>query len=80
MRLAQQHALECLAQGHVPFSPHWAFNWLEGQPYGHELAIYLCLRWIEMCDEVWYWGPVSEGMRVEIAYAKGIGKEVKEML
>jgi len=30
-----------------------------------------------MCDEVWSWGEISEGMRFEQDHAKGLGVKVR---
>jgi hypothetical protein len=38
--------------------------------------MYLCMKLIDRCDEVWVFGEPSEGMQDEIAYAKGKGIRV----
>jgi len=76
MAFAKEKALELLDMGHIPVVPHYAFHYLHGYPNGEPIALYLCCREIETCDEVWYWGRPTEGMAFEIAYAKGIGKRV----
>lgn len=42
------------------------------------MALYLCCREIESVDEVWVYGEMSEGMRFETTYAKGLGIPVRE--
>lgn len=66
--------------GHEPFVPHTQYEWsLEFYPphVANVVALYLCCKEIERCDEVWTWGD-SDGMRYETTYAKGLGIPVRD--
>lgn len=76
MEAAAGHAVRVLALGLIPVVPHYAFHYLEGVENGEFLALYLCCREIETCDEVWTFGRYSEGMSFECAYARGIAVPV----
>jgi hypothetical protein len=41
-----------------------------------EEILQVCFRLIDICDEVWIYGD-SEGCRMELEYARSIGKVVR---
>jgi len=72
MAKAGDYAMRVLELGHHPVVPHHAFHYLEDRPHGDIIALYLCCREIETCDEVWTFGEMSDGMTFECAYARGM--------
>lgn len=77
---AQEYADAVFRAGHLPFLPHGEYDWTLKYPrrVSWVLALYLCCKQIETCDELWYFGEPSEGMRFEIRYANGYGVRVRD--
>lgn len=73
MAKAGEYAMRALELGYHPVVPHHAFHYLADKPNGEIIALYLCCREIETCDEVWIFGKHTDGMAFECAYARGIG-------
>lgn len=74
------------AQGVSPFCAHLLYPRIldESDPEQRALGIYAGIKFLELCDEVWVFvkdGKISDGMRLEIEVAKGVGmrpgKEIK---
>ena len=67
-----------LSTGNAPFFPFFSFpiNIFEDGPIGREKTINFCLKSIEICDELWFFG-LSEGTILELNHAKNIGKKNK---
>lgn len=66
-------ARDIMNQGHMPIVPHFAWGWLTDDPTDWNDALYLGLKLLERCDEVWVYGHLSEGVSDEIDYAYGKG-------
>lgn len=58
----------------LPISPLHLFSFIEDDCQREEI-LKVCLRLIDICDEVWIYGD-SEGCRKERAYARSQGKRV----
>lgn len=68
--------------GFMPLAPHVYFtSFLKDEDkLERKEGIQLGLRWLEEADEVWVFGDtISEGMSVEIARAKELGKPVRNL-
>lgn len=66
-----------LAQaGHHPFAPHLLYPAFldDSNPVERDAGIGAGLRIMEACDEVWFFGPLTEGMRKEAHHAARLGK------
>lgn len=66
-------------QNDVPIAPHLLFTqFLDDNDYQHrEMALKMNKRIIDICDVVLVMeGEITEGMQIEIDYAKSIGKEI----
>lgn len=66
-------ARQIMCEGHMPIVPHLAWGFLTDSPEDWNDALYLGLKLLERCDEMWVYGAVSEGVLDEIAFAKGKG-------
>ncbi len=62
--------------GFIPFVPHLAQGYFENTSWEAGNALYYCLKWLEVCDELHYFGTPTEGMKDEIRYANGMGIKV----
>lgn len=64
------------AAGHVPFAPHLLYpRFLDDDvPEDRDAGIAAGLRIMEACDEVWFIGQMTEGMRHEARAAASMGK------
>lgn len=74
------YAHRVLEAGHIPFVPHTQYEWtlrFFPEAIAHILAMYFCCKEIEKSDEVWTFGEMSDGMRFECNYARGLNKPVK---
>ncbi len=67
--LARQLALE----GHLPLAPQIYLPRFLDEDTERQLAMDLCLKLARMADEVWAYGDLSDGMRVEITEAHRLG-------
>ena len=59
----------------IPISPLHLFSFMENDDKREEI-LQVCFRLIDICDEVWIYGD-SEGCRMELEYARSIGKVVR---
>jgi len=59
----------------LPISPLHLFSFMENDDKREEI-LQVCFRLIDICDEVWTYGD-SEGCRMELEYARSIGKVVR---
>ena len=59
----------------LPISPLHLFSFMEDDDNREEI-LQVCYRLIDICDEVWIYGD-SEGCRMELEYARSIGKVVR---
>jgi len=82
-RLAEEYAAAVWKLGHSPFLPHGSFDFLyycvrPGEV--HKEAMKLCFEMIDCCDELWQFGPETEGMAEEREFADDIGVPVRDGL
>ena len=66
---------DLVKQGILPISPLHLFSFMENDDNREEI-LQVCYRLIDICDEVWIYGD-SEGCRMELEYARSIGKVVR---
>ena len=66
---------DLVKQGILPISPLHLFSFMENDDKREEI-LQVCFRLIDICDEVWTYGD-SEGCRMELEYARSIGKVVR---
>ena len=68
----------CAALKHecVPLAPHLLLPWYLDEATERDLALQHCVRLVATADEVRVYGPVSEGMTLEIAEAHRLGISV----
>ena len=59
----------------LPISPLHLFSFTKDDSNREEI-LQVCFRLIDICDEVWIYGD-SEGCRMELEYARSIGKVVR---
>jgi hypothetical protein len=67
-----------VSKGLSPFVPHLAMGYFKDEAWEAGNALYQCLKWVEVCDELHYIGDPTEGMMDEIRYANGLGVPVIE--
>ena len=71
-----------VALGMIPMAPHIYFTQFMDDTVEAERrrGMDFGLRWLEECDELWVFGErISEGMAAEIAKAKELGKEIRNL-
>jgi hypothetical protein len=68
----------CLIRaGYLPIVPHLLFPPILNEATERDLALRLCLRLVQLVDEVQVYGSPTEGMRLEIAAANQSGIPVR---
>ena len=69
---------EIALRGDAPLAPHLYLPRVldDGDPQEREAGITTAIAWLEVADEVLVAGPVSDGMRREIARASELGVRV----
>ena len=78
LTFAGQAGRYCMMQGGIPVIPHMMYPAFLDVQDPHNDRIEMGLRLIEVCDCVWICGEhISAGMKQELAFANGIGKEVR---
>ncbi|MFR5413446.1 MAG: DUF4406 domain-containing protein [Enterocloster bolteae] len=80
LTFAGQAGRYCMMQGGIPVIPHMMYPAFldDTDPAQRGLGIEMGLRLMEVCDCVWICGEhISAGMKQELAFANGIGKEVR---
>lgn len=80
---AERICRQAVARGCAPFAPHLLYTrFLDDEKASERDAGIACgLAFMEICDEVWVFTGegISDGMRVEVDYARRIGKPVIEL-
>lgn len=82
IELNRQRALEycryAAVRGYLPIAPHLYFTqFLSEDNDERDLGISMGLELMDICDEVWVCGEhISDGMRIEIEYAKSAHKPI----
>jgi len=79
---AERLCRQAVARGCAPFAPHLLYTrFLDDEKESErEAGIASGLAFMEVCDEVWVFTGegISDGMRLEVDYARRIGKPVIE--
>lgn len=77
---ARKYCRKASELGVIPLAPHLYFTQFldDSDPTERGRGIQFGLSLLRLCEEIWVFGDViSEGMRMEIGYAKGEGKVIK---
>lgn len=66
---------EAVCAGHAPFASHLLFPQFldDADPAERAAGMRAGLAFVAACEEVWVYGPVTEGMAAEIAEARRLG-------
>ena len=74
---AKRYAKEVVAAGYAPVVPHLMLpQFMEDSDPWMECGLALLAR----CDELWYWGEPTAGMKIEIEEARALEIPVRKML
>ena len=74
---ARTIAKRLVHEGHLPVVPHLLLPTILDEGTDRDLALQLCLRLVQLVDEVWVYGRLTEGMRLEISAAEKFGIPVR---
>mgnify|MGYP004519679297 FL=1 len=67
-----------VAKGAIPLAPHLLFPQFMSEEHERSLALFMGSVLLGKCKEVWVFGDtMSEGMKIEIAKAKKMGKMIR---
>lgn len=67
-----------VAKGAIPLAPHLLFPQFMSEEHERSLALFMGGVLLGKCKEVWVFGDtMSEGMRIETAKAKKMGKVIR---
>lgn len=77
IKKAQKACRKVMECSNVPIAPHLYFPQFMNEEKEREIALEMNKSLIEVCDELVIFGStISEGMKVEIEYARSINKPV----
>ena len=78
LQKARMYCRSAVEEGYLPLAPHLLFPQFLDDDVEEErqTGIQMGLELLALCNEVWVFGKTSEGMKMEIAYAKKIGVPV----
>lgn len=80
--VALRYAQMAIEYGCVPLVPHVQFPYLDdSDAMSRSLALFMDLQLLDRCDELWICGEKgvrTEGMKLEIAYARDSNISVKD--
>ncbi len=79
---AIKYCQDIIELGHLPIAPHLYITRLldDEIPSKRERGLYLSLELLSICDEIWYYGEVTDGMEKELAYADTFGMPIRKIL
>jgi len=66
-----------LDQGFTPISPFGNFGYFVTDTVDREKVVVANNNLIRISDELWVFGPISDGVLFEIVYVKELGKPIK---
>lgn len=66
-----------LDQGCTPISPFGNFDYFVTDMVARDKVVVANNNLVRISDELWVFGPISDGVLFEIQYAKELGKPVK---
>lgn len=77
--LAIGYCRRVIDAGYMPVASHLLYPQIlnDNNPDERELGLLFGLALLRMCDEVWVFGEVSEGMAKEIEEAKKLNKKLR---
>ena len=68
--LARKYCRYAVDKGHTPVAPHLLYSQFLEEKTERNLGLQMVLQLLIFCDELWAFGDPSEGMKIEIDYAK----------
>lgn len=73
------YSRDVIEKGYMPVVSHLMYPQIldDNNPKERELGLLFGLALLRVCDEVWVFGEVSEGMALEIKEAKRLQKRIK---
>lgn len=76
---AQEVCRALASWGFAPFAPHLFYTtFLDDMVENERAAGIGCgIEWLKACDEVWVFGPQSNGMKLEVILAENMSKPIK---
>ena len=79
VRLAVGYCRYVIEEGYIPIASHLLYPQMldDSNPHERELGLMFGLALLAICEEVWVFGEVSEGMAREIEEATRLHKTVK---
>ena len=66
-----------LEKQHVPLNPFMLFDYFMADKVDRDAILYGNSKFIELADELWVFGPISDGVLAEIKLVEQMGKPVK---
>ena len=77
--LAISYCRRVMVAGYMPVASHLLYPQIlnDNDPDERELGLLFGLALLRMCDEVWVFGEVSEGMAREIEEARRLNKKLR---
>lgn len=68
-----------IEKNYMPLASHLLYPQIlaDDNPIEREMGLMFGLALLEMCDEIWCFGEISEGMKLEIQAAKKMGKNIR---
>ena len=77
--MAIDYCRRVIDAGYMPVASHLLYPQIlnDNDPDERELGLLFGLALLRMCDEVWVFGVVSEGMAKEIEEAKKLNKKLR---
>lgn len=78
-RAAVRYCRYVIKEGYMPVAAHLLYPQMldDNNPADRELGLAFGMALLDLCDEVWVFGPVSRGMAAEIEEAKRLKKPLR---
>ena len=78
-RAAVRYCRYVIKEGYMPVAAHLLYPQMldDNNPADRELGLAFGMALLDLCDEVWVFGPVSRGMTAEIEEAKRLKKPLR---
>ena len=75
--MARRYSRYAIEKGYIPLTPHLLLPQFLSEETERDLAISIDLRFLDLCEELWVCGEISEGMQREIDHASAMGMSVR---
>lgn len=75
--MARRYSRYAIEKGYIPLTPHLLLPQFLSEETERDLAISIDLRFLDLCEELWVCGKISEGMQREIDHASAMGMPVR---